>query len=172
MTKKLLLLDTCIISRALTPNQTPAYASLFSELELEYRFAVSGYTRYELMRTSDKKHRAKINDYIAQDMTSIDLSPVLMDFTARLNYLYSKHSSTKGKSISTGDIVNAAVAIIKKCPIITMDNNDYPTPFFQEIGNRKRITYDTGKNKEHTDTLYFLQPDMENLEARFKQHDV
>jgi hypothetical protein len=93
-----------------------------------------------------------------------------MDFAARVYFLYSKHPSTKGYRISMADIVNASVAIIKKCPLITIDNNDYPTPFFQEI-DRRRVTY-TGKNKEVTDTVYILKPDIDNIKECFRKHDA
>ncbi len=171
MASGFLLIDTNIISHALTTNQTAAYAELFTELEKRYRFMVSGYTKFELLCSSDKVHRVKISDYIAQDMTYVSMSEPLMDFAARLCYLYSHHKSTKGYKIGMGDVVNAALAIAKQCPLITMDNNDYPTPFFQEI-DRKRVTYDTGKNKEGTDTVYILQPDMENLRECFRSHEA
>jgi Predicted nucleic acid-binding protein, contains PIN domain len=172
MATSLLLIDTNIISQALVPSHTAAYAALFKDLEAKYdRFVVSGFTKYELMCSSDKEHRAKIDNYIANDMILISLSQPLMDFAARVCFLYGHHKSTKGHKIGMGDIVNASLAIIKKCPILTMDNNDYPTPFFQEI-DRRRVTYDTGKNKEMTDTVYILKPDLENLRTCFEAYEV
>jgi|GEM_PF-2082021 len=170
MAKELLVVDTNIISHALTPNQTAAYEDLFKNLEKQYAFSVTAYTKFELMCSSDKKHRAKIEEYISQDMVRFSLSEPLMDFAARVYFLYAKHPSTKGYKISMADIVNASVAIIKKCPLITIDNNDYPTPFFQEI-DRRRVTY-TGKNKEVTDTVYILRPDIDNIKECFKKHDA
>jgi predicted nucleic acid-binding protein len=171
MPKSPLLIDTNIISHALTPNQTSAYAELFKELEQSYYFVVTGFTKFELMRSSDKSHRDKISEYITNDMVYVSMSETLMDFAARLCYLYSRHDSTKGQKISDGDVINAAYAIIKKSALITMDNNDYPTPFFQEV-SRHRVTHDTGKNKEATDTVYILKPDMINLQECFKKHGV
>ena len=53
-----------------------------------------------------------------------------------------------------------------------MDDNDYPTPFFQEMKPRKRITYNSGKNKEVTDTAYILTPDIANIEECFKKLNI
>jgi predicted nucleic acid-binding protein len=172
MANSLLLIDTNIISHALTPNQKDAYSALFKDLEKTYDyFVVSGFTKYELMCSSDKEHRGKIEQYVENDLILISLSQPLMDFAARVCYLYGHHKSTKGHKISMGDIVNASLAIIKKSPVLTIDNNDYPTPFFQEI-DRRRITYNTGKNKEATDTVYFLMPDLDNLKSCFNEHGV
>lgn len=168
MANSLLVVDTNIISHALTPSQTAAYAERFKVLEKKYRFAVTGYTKFELLCSSDVKHREKIANYIAQDMTYFSMSEPLMDFAARLCYLYGHHDSTKGYKIGMGDIVNAALAIIKHCPVFTIDNNDYPTPFFQEI-ERMRITYESNRSKEVTDTAYILKPDLENLRECFKR---
>lgn len=171
MSKELLLVDTNIISHALTPNQTPAYTALFKKLEAKYRFVVTGYTQYELLRSSNKTHRAKITEYTTHDMTCIELSDVLMNFAARIYYLYSKHPSLKGYKISTGDIINAALSIIQKCLVLTIDNNDHPTPFFREI-DRVRITYQSKKDKEHTETAYILTPDMENIKTCFEKYEA
>jgi predicted nucleic acid-binding protein len=171
MAKSLLLVDTNIISHALTSNQTAAYTALFKELETSYKFVVTGYTQYELMCSSDKENRAKIADFIEQEMVCIELSNVLMQFAARVCYLYSKHRSTVHHKIGTGDIINAATAIIQNCAIITIDNNDHPTPFFREV-DRKRITYQSKKDKETTDVAYILMPDMEHLRQCFSEHKV
>lgn len=171
MAKKLLLIDTNIISHALIPNQTKAYAKLFKTLESDYKFVITGYTRYELMCSSDKNHRYKIDKYLDQEMATVVLSDGLMHFSARVFYLYSKHVSTKGVKIGTGDIINAALAIVKDCELLTIDNNDYPTPFFSET-DRRRVTYNSKKNRETTDTVYILKPDLENVKQCFQAHDV
>lgn len=166
MKKSFLLVDTNVISHALTPNKTPKYAELFKELEKKYLFAVTGYTQYELMCSSDQSHRAKIEKYIRDDMAYATLNQMLMTFSARLCYLYSKHPSIKNQKISDGDTINAAFSIAKDCPLITIDNNDYPRPFFIEI-DRYRVLYESKKNKETMDTLYVLKPDFENIEQAF-----
>jgi len=169
MNKKLLLVDTNIISHALTSNQTPAYVGLFKGLEEDYRFVVTGFTKYELPCSSDREYRPKIEEYIQQEMALVSLSNELMTFAARIAYLYSKHVSTKGKKISTGDIINAAFSIAKNCHLLTIDNNDHPTPFFGER-RRERVTYNSKRNREVTDTVYILEPDMINLKRCFEEH--
>lgn len=153
--KKSLVIDANIISHALTPSQTTAYVSLFAELEDEYRFAVTGFTKYEIMCSSDKVHRAKIEEFLEQNMTYVNLNKPLMDFASRVCYLYSKHASTKGHKITMGDIVNASFAMARDCPLLTIDNNDYPTPFFREL-SRKRIHYTSKHGNEMTDTVHIL----------------
>lgn len=164
--KALLVVDTNIISHALTSTQTLAYSELFGRLEEEYRFAVSGFTRYELVRSSEKSNRLKVLEYIQNEMTSFDLSNVLIDFAARVSYLYSNHKSTKGHKIADGDIINAALSIIKNCPLITMDSLDYPIPFFQEI-DRQRVEYASKNGRGVMDTVYILKPDPVNIKHCF-----
>lgn len=169
--KLLLVVDANIISHALTPNQTVAYTSLFKKLEKDYRFVVTGFTQFELLRSSDREHQAKIITYLDQEMTRVDLSDVLLNFAARVNNLYSKHKSTRGTKISEGDIFNATLAIIKRCPVLTIDSLDYPTPFFKEI-SRERVEYQSNKNRDIVDTVYVLEPDMINIKYCFKDQNI
>ncbi len=170
MPKPPLIIDSNIISNALSPKQTKAYAALFHELEQSYRFVVTGYTQFELLRSSDKKHREKYLDYIDTDMTRIDLSSILMEFSARLYYVYSKHPKTNGLRISDGDIINAAVAIIKDCPVLTQDSFDYPAPFFKEI-SRHEIRFQSIRGRDVIDMLYILTPDKQHTKYCFDEHD-
>ncbi len=169
--KKLLVVDTNVLSHALTPNQTRAYQGLFGELEQAYRFVVTGFTRFELLRSSDKNHQEKIITYLQEDMKNVDLSTPLLDFSARVHNLYIKHPSTKGHKIAEGDVINAALAIIQQCPILTIDSLDYPIPFFQEI-DRKRVEYQSVRGRDVLDTVYVLEPDMKNLRHCFGEHEV
>lgn len=127
--KQLLVIDTNILSHALTPNQTAAYASLFAQLEQTYRFVVTGYTQYELLCSSDIIHIEKIHRYVAENMVYVELSQILMDFAAKLRYLYSKEIPDRTKGISHCDTINAALCLAKECPLLTIDNTDYPRPF-------------------------------------------
>jgi predicted nucleic acid-binding protein len=158
MERKLLLVDANVISNALNITQAEAYKTLFESFDKDYEFALTGYTKYELVRSADKDHRVKYDQYIDDYYTYVSLSKELLDFASKLSYLYSKYPSTKGKVISVGDIVNAAFCIIKNCPIITIDNNDYPAPFFQEI-SRKHIEYVSKKGNRQIDTITLLMPD-------------
>ena len=171
MNKQLLLVDTNVISRALTKSQTKAYSNLFKELEDHYKFIISGYTKYELLCSSDKASRTKIDEYITNEMILVTLSQPLMDFASRVYNLYKKHPSTKGLNIGVGDIANAAFSIIKDCQIMTIDNNDYPRPFFIDV-DRKRAEYISTKSRETIDTIYILKPDMDNLKECFNLHGV
>lgn len=169
--KTTLVVDTNVLSRAINPKQTDSYKPLFEELERQYIFTVSGFTRFELMRSSDKAHRNAVANYISQEMVSVDLSRVLMDFSARVYYLYSKHPVTKGKNITEGDIINAALAIIKGCPVLTHDGSDYPAPFFREL-IRRPITLKSAKNKDVIEMVYLLEPDMEHIKYCFGEHEI
>lgn len=169
--KQLLIIDTNILSHALTANKKASFAALFTELEGQYKFVVSGFTLYEICCESSKSHRSSIVSYIQSEMSLIDLSRVLMDATARIHYLYRHHKSTKGLVIGVGDKINAALAVVANASILTIDNNDFPTPFFQET-SRHRIVYTSTKKKEATETAYVLRPDMENIKECFQKFDV
>lgn len=168
--KELLLVDANILSHALTDNQTAAYEKLFARLEKQYLFVVTGFTKYEIMCTSDKAHKEKISEYIEQNMVYVSLSKALMDFAAKLCFLYKSHPSTKHK-IEMGDIVNAAFAIAKPCDILTINNVDYPLPFFTEIG-REYIKYKSKKGNNTTDVVHILKPDIEHTKACFEEYEV
>lgn len=170
--KKLLLVDTNIISHALTPNQTAAYVQLFEKLEKEYTFLVTGFTKYEIMCTSDKAHKKKIAEFLDQNMAYVTLSKALMDFAAKLCYLYKEHPSTKHK-IEMGDIVNAAFAIAKPCHILTINNVDYPLPFFTELeAQRDYVKYKSKNSNDITDVVHVLKPDVEHTKECFSQYKV
>jgi predicted nucleic acid-binding protein len=170
--KKLLLIDTNIISHALSTNQAQCYIDLFRELEVIYIFVVTGFTKYELLRSSDKQHKIAIADYIEQNMVRVDLSDVLMSFSARVFYLYSKDKTTKNLKISDGDIINAAFSIAKDCAVLTIDNNDLPRTFFTEL-SRHRMTYmSKGSKKETTDVAYIVTPDIDHIKLRFHEYNI
>jgi predicted nucleic acid-binding protein len=169
--KELLVIDTNILSHALTPNQTAAYASLFAQLEQTYRFVVTGYTQYELLCSSDIIHIEKIHRYVAENMVYVELSQILMDFAAKLRYLYSKEIPDRNKGISHCDTINAALCLAKECPLLTIDNTDYPRPFFVDQ-NRYRLKYISKQKREVTDTVYMLTPDCENALILAQKHGV
>jgi predicted nucleic acid-binding protein len=169
--RKLLVVDTTIISHALAPKQTQAYTELFAALEKNYKFVVSGFTKFELLRTSDKEHREKYLIYLKQDMLNIDLSPVLMDFSARVNFVYTKHPDTKNMKLTDGDVINAALAMIKGCPVLTHDSLDYPAPFFKEI-DRKEIKYQSSRNRDVVEMVYLQEPHMKHIKLCFEEHEV
>lgn len=168
--KKLLLVDTNVISHALSPNQISCYIELFKSFESEYRFIITGFTKYELLRLSDKAHRQEIEEYITQNMSTVDLSDVLIKFSSRVYYLYNKHPGLNVR-LSDGDVINAAFAIAKACPILTIDNTDYPRMLFAEK-SRHKVTYTSKRSKEVNDTLYFLVPDMDKIKECFEEYQA
>lgn len=171
MNKTLLVIDTNILSHGLTENKKTAFSDLFGHLEEQYRFVVTGFTQFELTCSSDKTHRNKIINYIRDEMTYMQLSDTLMDFSSRICFLYGQHPSTKGCKISYGDIINAAFSIAKDCHLLTIDNNDYPRPFFREV-NRYRVSFTSKSNKEAIEVCYALAPDSENIKHCFSWYDI
>lgn len=169
--KQILVVDANIISHALTPSQTAVYAGLFAELEKTYRFAVTGFTKYEVICSSDKSHRQRIEEYLDQNMSYINMNKQLMDFSSRICFLYRHHPSTKGHNITMGDIVNGAFAIAKDCHLLTIDNNDYPVPFFQEI-DRRKIEYESKRGKSQIDTVHIFKTDQESIKAGLEQFSI
>lgn len=158
--KQILVVDANIISHALTPSQTSVYVTLFADLEKTYRFAVTGFTKYEVICSSDKSHREKIEEFLEQNMSYINLNKQLLDFASRVSFLYKHHPSTKGHIITMGDIINGAFTLARDCHLLTIDNNDYPIPFFQEI-DRKRIEYKSKNGKHQVDTVHIFRADTE-----------
>lgn len=169
--KKFLVVDTNVISHALSPQQTHCYSELFAKLEGEYTFVVTGYTKYELLCNSSPENVIKIYEYIENNMAYVELSGVLMDFSAKVRYLYSKELPDRVKGISTCDTVNAAFSIAKECDLLTIDNTDYPRAFFKDK-DRFRIDYTSRSNRQTTDTVYLLTPDCENASLLAKKYGL
>ena len=148
-----------------------AYIKEINGLLKSYNVIVTMFTQYELLKSSDSENQAKILDYLAQNYPRVELNEKVMNFSSRIFNLYKKHPSTKNSNITDGDIINAAITIGKNCHIMTIDNNDFPRPFFVEV-SRHRVIYEGNKKREIMDVAYILEPDMENLKHCAKEHKI
>jgi predicted nucleic acid-binding protein len=160
--KELLLLDTNIISNAMSKHGQEAYLEQLDLLLPSYKLGVTLYMQYELLKSSDKEHQMAILKYLSEDYFRIKLSENVINFSARIFNLYSRHKDTKGLKITDGDVINGAITIAKNCHIMTMDSNDYPRPFFQEV-SRHKISYMSSSRRPVVDFAYILSPDIDHL---------
>lgn len=148
-----------------------AYVDELNKLLETYRLIITMFTQYELLKSSDLENQAKILDFLSKNYSRVELNESAMNFSSRIFNLYHKHPSTKHRVITDGDIINAAITIGKNCHIMTIDNNDYPRPFFEEV-SRHRIVYESNKKRETMDVAYVLKPDMDNLKHCAKEHCI
>lgn len=169
--KKYLILDTNVISKMMSASGQDAYLVEINRLLVKYNLIVTMFTQYELLKSSDADNQKKILRFLSKNYPRVELNESTMNFSSRIFNLYKKHPSTKSRTITDGDIINAAITIGKNCHVMTIDNNDYPRPFFREI-SRHRVIYEGNKKREVMDVAYILEPDMENLKHCARQYDI
>ena len=166
-----LILDTNIVSRAMSKHSQAAYLKEMNALLSNHQFCVTLFTQYELLKSSSRENQKLILEYLSENYVRIKLNEETINFAARIFNLYKKHDSTKGYKITDGDIVNGVITIALNCCIMTIDNNDYPRPFFREV-SRHALTYDSSTGRPTMDMAYILCPDMEYLKHCAKELDI
>ena len=136
MSKKVhLILDTNIVSKSMSQD---AYINEPNKLLSKYQFVCSSlFTQYELLKSSSRENQVLILEYLSENYPRIALNEETMSFASRIFNLYKKHKSTSGYKITDGDTINGAITIGKNCHIMTIDNNDYPRPFFAEVSHHQ-----------------------------------
>lgn len=162
MTKKQIIFDTNIVSRLMSQSGRDAYVKELDKLAPQYSFLVTLYTQYELLKSSDQANQKIITEFLSRNYPRVMLNEKAMNFSARIHNLYKQEPTTKGRSITDGDIINAALTIALNCEILTIDNTDYPRPFFMEK-QRYHISYTSTKDRPVMDVAYLLEPDMDYL---------
>jgi predicted nucleic acid-binding protein len=169
--KTRLILDTNIVSRAMSKHSQAVYLEEMNVLLPRHQFCITLFTQYELLKSSSRANQRLILEYLSENYTRIELNEETVNFASRIFNLYKKHDSTKGYKITDGDIINGAITIGLNCCIMTIDNNDYPRPFFKEV-SRHSLTYDSSTGRPTMDMAYILCPDMEYLKYCAKELDV
>ena len=169
--KAYLVLDTNIVSRAMSKHSQATYLNEMNTLLSKHKFCVTLFTQYELLKSSSKVNQALILEYLAKNYTRIKLNEETINFASRIFNLYKKHDSTKGYKITDGDIINGAITIGLNCCIMTIDNNDYPRPFFKEV-SRHSLIYESSSGRPTMDMAYILCPDMEYLRHCARELDI
>jgi len=147
------------------------YLDELNKLLATYQFCVTLFTQYELLKSSNRPNQKLILEYLSQNYTRIKLNEETVNFSSRIFNLYKKHDSTKCYKITDGDIINGAITIGLNCHIMTIDNNDYPRPFFKEV-SRHSLTYDSSSGRPTMDMAYILCPDMDYLKHCAKELDI
>lgn len=172
MPKKVhLILDTNIVSRSMSKQSQDAYINELNKLLLNYQFVVTLFTQYELLKSSSRENQVLILKYLSENYPRIALNEETMSFASRIFNLYKKHKSTSGYKITDGDIINGAITIGKNCHIMTIDNNDYPRPFFAEV-SRHQVLYTSSNGRPTMDMAYILKPDLDHLKHCAKDLDI
>lgn len=166
-----LILDTNIVSRAMSKHSQKIYLDELNKLLSNYQFGVTLFTQYELLKSSNRENQGLILSYLSENYSRVALNEETMNFSSRIFNLYKKHESTKGYKITDGDIINGAITIGKNCHIMTIDNNDYPRPFFKEV-SRHQLIYTSSSGRPTMDMAYILCPDMDYLKHCAKELDI
>ena len=166
-----LILDTNIVSRAMSKHSQEVYLDELNKRLSHYQFCVTLFTQYELLKSSSRDNQKLILTYLSENYPRIELNEETINFSSRIFNLYKKHDSTSGYRITDGDIINGAITIGLDCHIMTIDNNDYPRPFFKEV-SRHQLIYESSSGRPTMDMAYILCPDMEYLKYCAKDLDI
>lgn len=155
----------------MSKHSQDAYLGELNKLLPNYQFCVTLFTQYELLKSSSRHNQKLILAYLSENYARIKLNEEAVNFSARIFNLYKKHDSTKGYKITDGDIINGAITVALDCHIMTIDNNDYPRPFFKEV-SRHSLTFESASGRSTMDMAYILCPDMEYLKYCAKELDI
>lgn len=132
---KAAVLDTCILDYAFKRHTKGQVITLLQEIGGLYRPVVSEYVRFEIYRglAMEKIPNAK---QVVDQFTAYAVDKSVLDIAAALTTCYEYDEATKRqrKAISDGDLIIAATAFKYHMLVITANRNDFPAPYFSEMG--------------------------------------
>ena len=152
------LFDTNIIDYAFKSATKQAAIDVIELVAKSYETAVSEYVRFEIYRGLEHA-RVPLAKAVVDRFRAFPVDKYTLDIAAALSTCYRRDDAVKhkAKSISDGDTILAATAVINKCNILTADRMDFPTPYFNEIDSFKQTT------QKGPLVFYVLQPDILHL---------
>lgn len=164
VTQRNVILDSCIIEYLLNKEMSDV---LTAQLDLwrgkAFGVAISELTYSELIDGAHLDKETKVIDFLDQ-FYSLPITKRITKGAGKLGSVYKQEFQLE-KSISLGDKVIAATAIIFSAPIITANVKDFPQPFFNVLLS-KNIVY---KQNDRRKMIYiaFLYPNYEYIKHAF-----
>lgn len=150
------ILDTCILQYLNDPNLEPELTRIFRLLERQgNKFYFSDFSTYELFSCCPRSKEKRLSA-IWKNFSRFTVDPKVVRFAAELATAYNvvKLPIT---SISDGDKIIGATAILTDSVVFTANGNDFPRPFFEER-RTEDIPYKTKGGKLGMIKFYFLAP--------------
>ncbi len=149
------LLDTNVIDYAFKAATKQAAINVIESVAKSYETAVSAYVRFEIYRGLEHV-RVPLAKAVVDRFSAFPVDKHTLDIAAALSTCYGRDGAVKhkAKSISDGDTILAATAIINRCTILTADRMDFPAPYFNEIDSFKQTS------QKGPLVFYMLRPDI------------
>lgn len=166
MGKAKVLIDTCVLIDLASPS-LPEDLEIFlleriKNLEAHSELCFSGISLYESLRNAKNELKKNLKNNIFSQFPIIESSVEVLDFATTLEFFYKENETVKShcSSISQGDFIISATAILNSAYIFTRDRNDFPAPFFLEYKTKDCIFFDKKKRKKLY-SYFILKPNME-----------
>jgi predicted nucleic acid-binding protein len=161
---KAILLDSCIINYGLSKQKDLADKTnsfLDGLLLANNRFYISQFTPFEILKGIDERKKPQAESLL-QNFGSVPQTQERIERATRLYSAYCKEPALKSyiNAISDIDVLIGALIFTEHEPyLLTADFNDFPRPFFQEVGSQ-RIDYQKENGQRAGIYYYFLKANL------------
>jgi predicted nucleic acid-binding protein len=163
--KSYVILDTNIIQYFSNKDLAKSISDTLTEVvESGYDIAISNYTFFESIDGANRDTEVRRVEVIGK-FARFSVTKSILIAAAHLGCLYNLESINY---VDIGDKIIGATALLRNSLIFTANGRDYPRPFFSEITQKEIIS----KNKKGVGSLltfYFLKPNIEYIETKFKE---
>jgi predicted nucleic acid-binding protein len=158
-----IILDTCILQYLNDDRIRPELIRVLVNLTKKgARLYFSDFSTYELFSGCNSQKKQKLLE-IWNKFPRFSVWLTVTKLAAELSTIYQENVNHYD-SISDGDKIIGAQAIISKSFVITSDANDFPRPFFNECTS-ENIQYQNKKRKILTLAIYVLEPNYKKIDA-------
>jgi predicted nucleic acid-binding protein len=163
-TDKVVILDTNILDYGTKKDLSADVAKLLEDLVSEgYKLTISAYELFEAYRGLNRDRIPSMNKLVAP-FTPLEVDANTFRIAAALYTCYKSHSATrdskhndKPRNADDGDIVIAATSLHYNALVLTANGNDFPRPFFSEVGKSHTLKRKTNKAQIR---VHLLQPEI------------
>jgi len=158
------ILDSNILQYLNNSDIAPSLLIYLNEvITTGYDLTISDITYFDLLpgipRSKEKQ--------LSETLDAFRKFPVTQSVCTASGQLCTIYRSEKSEfdHIEVPDKIIAATAVLTNSLILTVNSNDYPRPFFNEV--HKKLIYYKRKDKENMLCIYLLRPDVEHIMFRF-----
>lgn len=168
--KKYIIIDTCVIQAAGHKKQTDKSKSIAICLEglskRDYNLAISEITAYKNLQGLWGR-RAKEAVKLLQAFESKEVNRDVLLLGAMLGGLYHDEQV----SVSVGDTIIAATAVLLGGFVLTENQRDFPPPFFTQLEWLPIHYVDQQARRDKTIDLGLLKPNIELIGRRIHERE-
>ncbi len=165
-----IILDSCILQYINNPTIEPELTRVFNLLKNQKnKFYFSDFSTYEIFNCCPIKKEVGLTK-IWKNFPRYQVNQRVTRFASDLSTAY-KVNKIPITSISVGDKIIGATAMLTKSFILTSNENDFPRPFFKEVYIHD-VLYKTKKGKNNLIQFYFLNPSVSTFSHYFSKRTI